>query len=349
MNKRFRLFSCITLFMACSLTSEVVCAVEVTGAGASFPAEAYQKWASVYKERADFGFYYQALGSGEGVRQIVSKYVDFGASDVPMNTGDLSAKGLVQFPTLVGGVVPVINLAGIEPGQMRLSGEILADIYLGKITRWNDPRLVAENKDLKLPDQTIAVVQRSDESGTAWVFTSYLAQVSPDWKRTVGVGKSVKWPVGAGGKGNDGVASYVHRLQGSIGFVEYSTAVKNKMTYVRLKNRDGQFVSPTAESLKAAAAHATWDASKGFDEIIINQAGKESWPIANTTFVLLYKVQPVAERGRAVLSFFDWAFSYGDQMAVDLGYVPLPENVTKLILDAWKVQIKDAAGNALLR
>lgn len=344
-NKLNCLFKAITASLVL-LYAAVASASDITGAGATFPAMAYEKWGTNYKTSA-FSLNYQAIGSGAGIKQIAAKIVDFGASDVPMSPQELSANGLLQFPTLIGGVVPIVNIAGVGAGQMKLSGEVLADIFMGKITQWNDPRIVADNKTLALPDQRIVVVYRSDESGTAFTFTSYLSQVSSDWKRTVGAGKSVRWPAGVGGQGNEGAASYVHRLPGSIGFVEYASVVQNKMNYVQLKNRDGQFVSPSEASLKDTAAHASWDAAKGFGVSLLNLPGKESWPITMTTYVLLYKVQSSPERGRSVLDFFARAFSEGAPIASGLGYVPLPENVVKLIRDAWKVEVKDVAGKAL--
>ena len=346
MNKLHLISRGVALCVAV-LAGGAASAADITGAGASFPATVYEKWAAAYKIQADFSLHYQQLGSGAGVRQIVAKIVDFGASDVPLSAEELSAKGLTQFPTVVGGIVPVVNIAGIGPGQLKMSGEVLADIYQGKITKWNDPRVVAENKGLQLPDKAIAVVYRSDESGSALVFTSYLAQISADWKRNVGVGTSVRWPAGSGGRGNDGVASYVRRLQGSIGFTEYAAVKELALPYVQLKNRDGQFVAPSEASLKAAASQAAWDPARGFGESLVNLPGKESWPIATTTFVLLYKVPSSAERGKAILDFFDWEFRDGGQLATGLGYVPLPEKVANMIRAAWKVQVKDAAGNAL--
>lgn len=345
MNKLYRLFAA-TMLSGVLLSSGVAGASDITGAGATFPAMAYVKWAAIYKT-SDFSLTYQPIGSGAGIKQIATRIVDFGATDVPMSAEELAANGLFQFPTLIGGVVPVVNLAGIGPGKMKLSGEVLAGIFLGKITQWNDPRIAADNKELTLPNQKIVVVYRSDESGTAAVFTSYLAQVSPEWKRSVGAGKSVRWPVGIGGQGNEGAASYVRRLQGTIGFVEYATAIQNAMAYVQLKNRDGLFVSPSAASLKAAAAFASWDAAKGFGVSLVDQPGKESWPITMTTFVLLYKVQASPERGKSVLGFFNRAFTDGAQVASELGYVPLPDNVVKLIRAAWKAEVKGVAGNAL--
>jgi phosphate transport system substrate-binding protein len=290
---------------------------------------------------------YQAIGSGNGVKQIVSRIVDFGASDEPMSAEELSAKAMPQFPTLIGGIVPVVNIRAVAQGQLKMSGEVLADIYLGKITRWNDPRVVAENKGLQLPDEQIAVVQRVDESGSALAFTSYLSQVSKDWKHDVGAAKAVHWPVGVGAKGNDGVANYVGRLECSIGFVEYGTVKQEGLAYVQLKNRDGYFVPPSETTLKAAASHAVWDSSRGFGTSLVNQPGAESWPITMTTFILLNNGQKSVERGKAVLAFFDWAFREGDQYTTSLGFVPLPEHVENLVREAWKAQVKDAAGNAL--
>jgi phosphate transport system substrate-binding protein len=345
MNKLYRLSRAITLSVVLS-SGGIACASDITGAGATFPAMAYEKWGTAFKT-SDFSLNYQALGSGAGIKQIFARIVDFGASDVPMSADELSKNGLTQFPVLIGGIVPVVNLAGVAPGKMKLKGDVLADIFMGKITQWNDPRIAADNKDLALPDQRIAVVYRADESGTAFTFTSYLSLISPDWKRNVGAGKSVRWPVGVGAKGNEGVAGYVHRLQGSIGFVEYADVIQNKMTYVQLRNRDGQFVSPSEASLKATAAYASWDAARGFGVSLLDQPGKESWPITMTTYIVLYKVQSSPERGKSVLGFFDRAFKDGAQIASELGYVPLPENVVKLIRATWKAEVKDVAGNAL--
>lgn len=343
-NRLFRFSASVALLLAGS----VAYAADINGAGATFPAPAYEKWGDAYhKSHPDFSLHYQGLGSGAGIKQIQSKIVDFGASDVPMSAEDLAANGFTQFPTLVGAVVPVVNLANIQPGQISLSGEVLADIYLGKITQWNDPRIAADNKGLKLPDQRINVVYRSDQSGTAAVFTSYLSQVSPEWRRNVGAGTSVQWPVGVGGKGNEGAASYVRRLPGGIGFVEYATVMQDKLCYVQMKNRDGQTVAPSEASVKAAAAHANWNVATGFGESLVNQPGKDSWPIATATFILTGKVQVSAERGKSVLQFFGWALRDGAQVASQLGYVPLPDNVVKMVLDAWKDQVKDASGRSL--
>ena len=290
---------------------------------------------------------YQSIGSGGGIKQIGAKTVDFGASDMPLKIEELGLKGLTQFPAVIGGVVPVVNLEGVVPGQLKLTGEVLAEIYSGKITKWNDPRIGAHNAGVSLPDQAITVVHRSDGSGTTFIFTTYLSQVSLNWMRSTGAGTAVDWPVGTGGKGNEGVASYVQRLKGSIGYVEYAYALQNKMAHVQMKNHDGLFVQPEADNFKAAAANAHWDADKGFYEILTNEPGKNSWPITGATFILVYKTQDKPETGKEVLKFFDWAFKNGDKMAADLDYVPLPANVTAMIRDAWKAQIKDASGKAV--
>ena len=322
-------------------------AVGITGAGATFPYPVYAKWAEAYKAQTGVEMNYQSIGSGGGIKQIQAKTVDFGATDAPLNPNELELGGLAQFPTVVGGVVPVVNIVGIAPGQLKLDSKVLADIYLGKITKWNDPRIVADNAGTSLPDEAITVVHRADGSGTTFIFTTYLSQVSLDWKRGVGGDKAVAWPVGTGGKGNEGVASYVQRIKNSIGYVEYAYALQNKMAHVQMKNRDGQFVSPSDTSFKAAAANAKWDADKGFYEILTNEPGKESWPITGATFILVHKSPEKVENTREVLKFFDWAYSNGSKMAADLDYIPLPAKVVTMIRDAWKVQIKDAAGKAV--
>ena len=322
-------------------------AVSITGAGATFPYPVYAKWAEAYKAQTGVEMNYQSIGSGGGIKQIQAKTVDFGATDAPLNPNELELGGLAQFPTVVGGVVPVVNIVGVTPGQLKLDSKVLADIYLGKITKWNDPRIVADNAGTSLPDEAITVVHRADGSGTTFIFTTYLSQVSLDWKRGVGGDKAVAWPVGTGGKGNEGVASYVQRIKNSIGYVEYAYALQNKMAHVQMKNRDGQFVSPSDTSFKAAAANAKWDADKGFYEILTNEPGKESWPITGATFILVHKSPEKVENTREVLKFFDWAYSNGSKMAADLDYIPLPAKVVTMIRDAWKVQIKDAAGKAV--
>ncbi len=324
-------------------------ATDITGAGATFPFPIYAKWAEAYKAQTGVSMNYQSIGSGGGIKQITAKTVDFGASDMPLKPDDLEKNGLMQFPTVVGGVVPVINVNGIDSGKLKLTGTVLADIYLGKITKWNDPALAALNADLKLPDEDITVVHRSDGSGTSFIFTNYLSKVSTDWKSGVGEGTAVSWKAGTGGKGNEGVASYVQRFKGSIGYVEYAYALQNKMNTVQMKNRDGQFVKADDVSFKAAAAGAHWDKAPGFYEILTDEAGKESWPISGATFILMHKMQEKPATGKEVLKFFDWAYDKGGKLAADLDYVPLPENVVILIRAAWKAQIKDSDGSALVK
>ena len=322
-------------------------ATDITGAGATFPYPVYAKWADAYKTKTGIGLNYQSIGSGGGIKQIEAKTVDFGASDMPLKPDDLEQNGLMQFPTVIGGVVPVINVNGIDSGTLKLDGATLADIYLGKITKWNDPAIVALNKDLKLPGDDITVVHRSDGSGTSFIFTNYLSKVSADWKSSVGEGTAVSWKVGTGGKGNEGVASYVQRIKGSIGYVEYAYALQNKMNHVQMKNHDGNFVQPESSAFQAAAAGAKWDKAPGFYELLTNEAGKNSWPISGATFILMHKVQDKPETAKEVLKFFSWAYANGDKMASDLDYVPLPESLVKMIHTAWETQIKNAAGKAV--
>jgi phosphate transport system substrate-binding protein len=322
-------------------------ATDITGAGATFPYPIYAKWAEAYKAKTNIGLNYQSIGSGGGIKQIEAHTVDFGASDKPLEPADLEKNGLMQFPTVMGGVVPVINVSGIAAGTLKLDGATLADIYLGKITKWNDPKIAAMNKGMNLPDDDITVVHRSDGSGTSFIFTNYLSKVSPDWKSMVGEGTSVSWKAGTGGKGNEGVASYVQRIKGSIGYVEYAYALQNKMNAVQLKNREGNFVSANGESFMAAAAGARWKEAPGFYEILTDEAGKDSWPIAGATFILMHRDQDKPETAKAVLKFFDWAYANGDQMAESLDYIPMPDSVVNLIHDAWKAQIKDRSGKAV--
>lgn len=322
---------------------------DITGAGATFPYPIYAKWADAYKTQTGTGMNYQSIGSGGGIKQIIAKTVDFGASDMPMKPEELEKNGLMQFPTVIGGVVPVINVNGIESGKLKLTGAVLADIYLGKITKWDDPALIALNTGIKLPDENIYVVHRSDGSGTSFIFTNYLSKVSADWKSSVGEGTAVSWKTGTGGKGNEGVASYVQRMRGSIGYVEYAYALQNKMNTVQMKNRDGMFVKADDVSFKAAAAGAHWDKAPGFYEILTDEAGKHSWPISGATFILMHKVQEKPASGKEVLNFFGWAYEKGGKLASELDYVPLPENVVALIRAAWKAQIKDQSGNALAK
>jgi phosphate transport system substrate-binding protein len=322
-------------------------AADITGAGATFPYPIYAKWAEAYKAKTGVGMNYQSIGSGGGIKQIQAKTVDFGATDSPLKPDELEKSGLAQFPAIIGGVVPVVNLDGIKPGDMKLTGAVLADIYLGKIKKWNDKPIADLNPGLKLPDENITVVRRSDGSGTSFLFTDYLSKVSPEWKEKVGASTAVAWPEGVGGKGNEGVASYVQRIKGAIGYVEYAYAKKNKMSHTQLKNKDGNFVMPDDAQFQAAAANAQWKAADGFYQVLTEQPGKDSWPITGASFILIYKAQDKPATGAEVLKFFDWALKNGQQMAMELDYVPLPDAVVKQIGDSWKAQIKDGSGKAL--
>jgi phosphate transport system substrate-binding protein len=323
-----------------------VLAADMTGAGATFPAPVYSKWAESYKAATGNGLNYQPIGSGGGIKQIKAKTVDFGASDMPLKAEELAEDGLVQFPMVMGGVVPVFNLDGVKAGQLKLTGEVLAGIYLGKITKWNAAEIAALNPGMKLPTDDIAVVHRADGSGTSFLFTDYLSKSSPEFKTEVGAGTAVKWPVGLGGKGNEGVAANVTRVKGAIGYVEYAYAKKNKMEYAQLKNHDGQYVEPTEESFKAAAAGAEWAKTPGFGVVLTDQAGKASWPITGATFILMHKAEANAANAKEVLKFFDWSYKNGSAMAVELDYVPLPAPVVKMVQDSWK-DIKDSSGKAI--
>ncbi|MDR2188799.1 MAG: phosphate ABC transporter substrate-binding protein PstS [Azonexus sp.] len=324
--------------------SAVVAAESVTGAGASFPAPLYAKWAADYHRATAVQINYQSVGSGAGIKQIEAKTVDFGASDMPLTDQDLAAKGLTQFPTVLGGVVPVVNIVGLKPGELKLDGQTLADIYLGRITRWNDAAIRALNPGLALPDAPIAPVSRSDGSGTTFLFTNYLSKVSARWKNEVGEGTAVKWPVGVGGKGNEGVAAYVGRLPNAIGYVEYAYVKQNKMTYALLRNAAGAFVAPGGETFRAAAAGAAWD--KTFYQVLTDQAGKDAWPISGATFILMHRTQDKPAEAAATLRFFDWAYREGAQTAAGLDYVTLPESVTAMIRQSWG-EIKDTSGKAV--
>jgi phosphate transport system substrate-binding protein len=316
-------------------------AQEVTGAGASFPAPLYSKWAADYNKATGVRINYQSVGSGAGIRQIDAKTVDFGASDAPLKDDELAKKGQLQFPTVIGGVIPVVNIKGVAAGQLKLNGQVLGDIYLGKVAKWSDPAIKALNPGVALPDAAIAVVRRADGSGTSFIFTNYLSKVNPEWKTKVGEGTAVNWPTGAGGKGNEGVAAFVGRLPNSIGYVEYAYVKQNKMTYALMQNAAGQFVAPQDTAFKAAAAGAEW--SKSFYQILTNQPGAESWPITGATFILMHKVQDKPAQGAAVLKFFEWAYKNGDKTADDLDYVPMPAAVKAQIQKAWG-EIKDASG-----
>jgi phosphate transport system substrate-binding protein len=318
-------------------------ASDVTGAGASFPAPLYAKWAADYNKATGARINYQSVGSGAGIKQIEAKTVDFGASDMPLKDEELAQKGLVQFPTVIGGVVPVVNIKGVAPGQLRLNGQVLGDIYLGKVTKWTDPAIKALNPSVNLPDAAIAPVRRADGSGTTFIFTNYLSKVNPEWKAKAGEGTAVNWPAGTGGKGNEGVAAFVGRLPNSIGYVEYAYVKQNKMTYALMQNAAGQFVAPEDKAFQAAAAGADW--SKSFYQILTNQPGAQSWPLTGATFILMHKTQEKPTQAAAALKFFDWAYKNGDKTADDLDYVPMPAKVKQQVEKLWSTQIKDSAGS----
>ncbi|CAD6554561.1 phosphate ABC transporter substrate-binding protein PstS [Paraburkholderia sabiae] len=320
-------------------------AADITGAGSTFAAPIYTKWAAAYQKTGGGRINYQGIGSSGGIKQVLAKTVDFAGSDAPLKDDELAKDGLFQFPTVVGGVVPVVNLPGMKPGSLVLSGPVLGDIYLGKIKKWNDPAIAALNSGAKLPDTDIAVVRRADGSGTSFIWTHYLAQVNPEWKSKVGEGTTVSWPTGTGGKGNDGVAAFVQRLPGAIGYVEWAYAKQNKMTYTSLKNSAGAVVEPKTETFKAAAAGAEW--SKSFYQILTNEPGKDAWPVVGATFVLVHSAQEKPDRGKETLKFFDWAFKNGNQTAQELDYITLPDAVVSEIRTQWKAKVKDASGKPI--
>jgi phosphate transport system substrate-binding protein len=319
--------------------SPVAAQITINGAGASFPYPLYSQWAHKYNQVTGTKINYQSIGSGGGIAQIKAKTVDFGGTDEPLTPEDLEKSGLLQFPTVMGGVVPIINVEGIRTRELKLDGITLAHIFLGIVNKWDDPAIKKLNPDLKLPSQPITVAHRTDGSGTTFIFTSYLAAVSPEWKNKVGAGKAVKWPAenSIGGKGNEGVAGQVKAVKGAIGYVEYAYALQNKIPYVQLMNRAGKFVAPSIETFQAAAANADWTkAPKGFSLSLIDQPGDTSWPIVGATYIMMHKEQPDAAKGKEILKFFDWAFKHGGDMAKELHYVPLPEKVVKMVEDSWK-------------
>jgi phosphate transport system substrate-binding protein len=319
-------------------------ATDLTGAGATFPQQVYSNWAQTYHAQTGVAVNYQAIGSGGGIKQIKAKTVDFGASDKPLMPDDLNAAGLFQFPTVVGGVVPVMNLPGLHPGQIKLTGEILGDIYLGQITKWNDPRLRALNPAVPLPNLPITVVHRSDGSGTSFLFTTYLSMKNPTWKAKVGGTDSPPWPVGLGGKGNDGVAAFVKQQIGAIGYVEYAYAKQNHLTYALMQTKQGTFVPPDYNNFAAAAGKADWSKAPGFYLLLLDQPGPASWPITGATFILVYKQQSNPQTGADVLKFFDWAYKNGDAAAANLDYVSLPPTVKAMVRKAWVADVKGPNG-----
>lgn len=331
--------------IAAALCGVAAQAADITGAGSTFAVPIYTKWADAYQKAGGAKVNYQGIGSSGGIKQIIAKTVDFAGSDAPLKDNDLAKDGLFQFPTVVGGVVPVVNVPDLKAGELVLSGEVLGDIYLGKIKKWNDAKIAALNPKVKLPETDIAVVRRADGSGTSFIWTHYLSQVNEEWKSKVGEGTTVNWPSGTGGKGNDGVAAFVQRLPGAIGYVEWAYAKRNNMTYTAMKNSANAIVEPKMETFKAAAAGAQW--KKSFYQILTNEPGKGAWPIVGATFVLLHSVQDKPEQGKETLKFFDWAFRHGSQAAHDLDYISLPESVVAEIRSQWKSKVKDASGRAL--
>ncbi|MBS7805656.1 phosphate ABC transporter substrate-binding protein PstS [Rhizobiales bacterium TNE-4] len=315
-------------------------AADISGAGATFPFPIYAKWADAYKKETGIGLNYQSIGSGAGIKQILAKTVTFGATDAPMAFKDLQKNGLVQFPMVMGGIVPVINVEGVKPGELVLDGTTLANIFLGKVTKWDDAAIKKLNPNVNLPSAGINVIRRSDGSGTTFNFTDYLSKVSPEWQTKVGVNAAVEWPVGVGAKGNDGVAGNVGQTKNSIGYVEYAFAKQNKLTHTDLINKDGKRVSPTLKSFQAAAANADWANAPGFVQILTDQKGAESWPITAATFILVYGNPADKAATGDALKFFAWAFEKGDAMAEELDYIPMPNNVVQLIKATWAKDVK---------
>jgi phosphate transport system substrate-binding protein len=322
-------------------------AIDISGAGATFPYPIYAKWADAYKKETNNGLNYQSIGSGGGIKQITAKTVTFGASDMPLKAEQLAKDGLVQFPTVLGGVVPVINVEGIKAGDVVLDGPTLADIFMGRIKTWNDPAIAKLNASVKLPSQPIVVVHRSDGSGTTFIWTDYLSKVSAEWKSKVGANTAVEWPVGIGAKGNEGVANNVGQTKGSIGYVEYAYAKQNKLVNTKVINKDGKAVAPTAEAFMAAAANADWEGTPGFGVILTNEPGAGSWPVAGATFILMHKQPRDPAAAAEALKFFDWAYAKGDKMAEELDYVPMPDSVVGAIKKVWAKEVKDSTGKPL--
>ena len=343
--KPFRILTAAAMLAAASIATAG--AADISGAGATFPYPIYAKWADAYKKATGNGMNYQSIGSGGGIKQIMNKTVTFGASDMPLKPAELNKAGLVQFPTVMGGDVPAVNIEGIKSGDLKLDGDTLAKIFLGQITSWDDPAIRKLNPNAKLPSQAIAVVHRSDGSGTTFIFTDYLSKVSAEWKSTVGANTSVEWPVGIGAKGNEGVANNVAQTGGSIGYVEYAYAKQNNLTSVNMINRDGNSVLPSAASFQAAAASADWEKAEGFYVILTDQSGASTWPIAGATFILIPKQPPDAEAAAEALKFFAWAYANGSQMAEALDYVPMPGSVVTAIKKMWATDIKDPSGKPL--
>jgi len=337
----------IALVALATLAPAAPATTTITGAGATFPYPIYGRWAYTYQKKSGVQLNYQSIGSGGGVKQIKARTVDFGASDAPLKPAVLTKHGLLQFPMVMGGVVPVVHLKGVAPGELKLDGPTLAAIFLGEVSRWDDPRIKGLNPTSHLPDKGITVVHRADGSGTTWIFTNYLTKVSAPWTKQVGNAKAVSWPVGLGGKGNEGVAAFVKRINGAIGYVEYAYALQNRMAYCRLKNRDGHFVAPTAKSFQAAAANGDWAGADHYYLVLTEQPGAESWPITGASFILMYARQDRPERAQAVLRFLDWSYRNGGEMALKLDYVPMPEAVVRMVERTWREQMRDAKGQPI--
>ena len=342
------MFKKILAGAAATLVMTTSFAADITGAGATFPYPIYAKWAESYKAATGTGLNYQSVGSGAGIKQIKAKTVDFGASDMPLKAEELEKEGLMQFPAIMGGVVAVVNVEGVAPGQLKMTGPLLADIYMGKITKWNAAEIAALNPGVKLPGVDITVVHRADSSGTSFLFTDFLAKTSPSWKESIGSGTTVKWAVGVGGKGNEGVAANVQRIKGSIGYVEWAYAKKNKLAHTQLRNKEGVDLQPSDDVFKAAAANAEWNKTPGFGVVLTDGAGKQSWPVTGVSYILMHKEQADANKGKEVVKFFDWAFKNGAPAAAELDYVPMPASVVKQVQDAWKANLKDASGKAIM-
>jgi len=344
MKRKMIFAAAAALLVAGSIQAQ---ATTITGAGATFPYPVYSKWAHDYNKKTGVKLNYQAIGSGGGIKQIKAKTVDFGASDAPMTPAAMDKVGLMQFPMIMGGVVPVVHIRGIHAGDLKLTADELADIYMGKITKWNDARIKAINPGVKLPSRAITVVHRSDGSGTTWIFTNYLSKVSGAWKSNIGNNKSVPWPVGVGGKGNQGVAAFVKKVNGSIGYVEYAYALQNHMASVKLKNHYGNFVAPTAANFQAAAAGADWAHAKGYYMVLTNQPGAKSWPITGASFILMYKSQAKPAQGKRVLKFLDWSYRNGAKSAMKLDYVPMPQAVINMVEKTWSTDLRSNSGHAI--
>jgi phosphate transport system substrate-binding protein len=341
---KFKNFALAAGFVAATIGFGSAQAADISGAGATFPFPVYAKWADAYKKETGTGMNYQSIGSGGGIKQIKAKTVTFGASDAPLKPEELTEAGLVQFPTVIGGIVPILNVPGLKPGDLVLDGQTLADIFHGKIAKWNDEAIKKLNPSLELPDMAIAVVRRSDGSGTSFVFTTYLSQVSKAWADEIGAATAVQWPVGLGAKGNEGIAANVGQTQGSIGYVEYAFAAQNNMPYAKLINKDGKTVAPDAANFAAAAANVDWDNAPGYYVTMTNEPGETSWPITATTFILVHKQPDSPADVAEALKFFDWAYANGDQMADELHYIPMPDSVVAKVKATWAKEILGADG-----